>query len=230
MSRTQEIEKYYYKKFASAYGMPEAYEISDKPDISTNIEGKQIGIEITNFYLSSGSDLSSEQRQAPIRKRVINNAQSSYKGRPIEATISFNTIEEENGLAEKIANWLSEEDFYETGSVCIEKFKHIPELRFVYVYLDPEGEITWRNSQVYSISNTSPEALQNIIVEKEEKFKAYKPQDHDEMWLLIVIDFINFGMDQEPHNVDYSSIKVKKFDKVILYRTAYDTIIQFEKN
>lgn len=229
--KTEDIESFYFKKFIKAYHLPEKFSTSDKPDIRLNYNNKKIGVEITTFYLEEGSNIESEQRQSPIRQRVTEQAQSLYEeqnGRNIEITFGFNTITNEAGLANKIANWILEQGNIENGSICLEEFSHIPELRSVYVNLGPYNDAKWKITQVYSIENTDPQKLQKIISDKENKFDQYD-QILDEIWLLIVIDFINLGMDQEPYNVDYSKISVKKFDKVFMFKTAFDYIVEFSK-
>ena len=58
MRRTQEIEEeYYYKGFASAFGLPTEYEVKDKPDIRITHDNKKIGLEITTFHLKDGDDI-----------------------------------------------------------------------------------------------------------------------------------------------------------------------------
>lgn len=229
-SRTKEIEGFYYKKFQKAYSLPEEFSISDKPDIRIDHNGKKIGIEVTSFYLEGGSNIEGDQRQSPIRERVVKKAQCLYEtknGRNIEVTLGFNTINNERGLAEKIADWI-EKNKTEQGHISLDRFSHISELRSVYVNLGPYEDAKWRVLQVYSIPNTSPKQLQEIISDKEDKLDQYQ-QNLDEIWLLIVIDFINLGMDQEPHNVDYSKISVKKFNKVFMFKTGFDYIFEFSK-
>ena len=63
----------------------------DKPDITLTGERK-IGIEVTRFYLQSGSLPESEQRQGPLRAPVISEAQTLYRakgGKGIELTFDF---------------------------------------------------------------------------------------------------------------------------------------------
>lgn len=231
MKKTQIIEEYYYTKFAKASGLPLEFEHGDKPDIRIHIDKKTTGIEITNFYLRNGNELDSEQRQAPIRERIVAQAQKLYeakKGRGIETTFQFNVIHDEVGLARKIANWLGEQNFTKNGALLHSQIAKIPELESVYVNIGPYKDAKWRNTQVFSTPMTSAADLQNIINEKEKQFDKYSK--FEEMWLLVVIDFINAGMDQSIKNVDYSSVFVKKFDKVILYKTVYDEIINISRN
>src|ERR1700760_3176126 len=89
-----ERERHYFRQFSKAYALPEgriAY--GNKPDIilhDTSI-GK-IGIEITNFFVKSGNLLESEQRQRPLREKVVSTAHRLYLaggGNKIELTFGF---------------------------------------------------------------------------------------------------------------------------------------------
>lgn len=67
----QAIERYYFEQFRSHYPLPAGeVEFTDKPDVV--ISGAHtVGIEMTNLYLSSGADPSSEQVQRARRLQVI---------------------------------------------------------------------------------------------------------------------------------------------------------------
>jgi len=231
MNKKQEIEEHYYRKFAAAAGLPEICEIKDKPDVRIEHDQKNIGIEVTGFYLKNGSDISSEQRQVPIRDRVVADAQSLYEkknDRAVEISLGFNIIKHESGLAKRIVDWLDTQNLITSGVIQPNIYNHISELRFASVDIGPYTDAKWRNTQVHNTPNTSAEDLQRIICEKEKLVNGYD-KSLNETWLLIVIDFMNFGMDQEPANVDYSGIIVINFDKVILFKTAFNLIKEFPK-
>ena len=141
----------------------------------------------------------------------------------------FIIIENKVGLPERIAVWLATQKFTSSGMLSCMTFDHIPELSFVYVDIAPHKDAQWQILQGYRGTNTSAERLQSFINKKEDKIIQYDNK-LDEIWLLVVIDFMDRGMDQEPANVDYSGICVTKFDKVILYKTVYNSVFEFTKN
>jgi hypothetical protein len=136
---TQEIERYYFEKFRQQYTLPPGrVEYSDKhvvggPDVIIE-SNKKIGIEITNFYLKPGCRLNSEQRQSALREKVIREAHRLYLangGKNIELSFGFNLIEKKEGLAQRIADFVSTIEHKESGTVSLAAFRHIPEVAFI---------------------------------------------------------------------------------------------------
>jgi hypothetical protein len=226
-TRIKEIEKYYFERFSRSYSLPVGeVEHDDAPDFIIKAD-QSIGLEITNFYLEDGNHLGSEQRQNPIRERVIETAQRIYKendGRNIELSFGFNLIENENGLAQKIARFVSDLEYPKSGILPISIFAHIPELSFVYFNAQEYENPQWRLVQVHSTPMMNVERLLEIIKEKEEKSKKYKTCDS--YWLLVVIDFINRAQDQEIANVVLPKIHSNVFNKILIYKTAYEQILE----
>src|SRR5260370_9385547 len=88
----RDIERHYFEQFRSAYGLQGVPTYRDKPDVILNSD-RTIGIEITNFYVASGDDETSEQRQRPRRARVVSDAQRAHRaagGRRTALTITVN--------------------------------------------------------------------------------------------------------------------------------------------
>jgi hypothetical protein len=89
---TTEIERHYFERFRKAYALPAgSVTYRDKPVVTLTGE-RTIGIEITRFYLQSGHAPHSEQRQRPLRKAVVSEAQGLHRakgGKRIELTIAF---------------------------------------------------------------------------------------------------------------------------------------------
>ena len=81
MKKTQELEKKYFESFLLAYGIPDAENINyqDKPDVSFIHKEKNIGVEVTQFYVKPGGVISSEQKQRVIRARIIEDSQTLYE-------------------------------------------------------------------------------------------------------------------------------------------------------
>jgi hypothetical protein len=65
--------------------------------------------------------------------------------------------------------------------------------------------------------------LQDIIAEKEAKAKEYAPCDA--YWLLVVVDFIDSAQEEEIR-VDGLAIESGMFEKIIVYKTGFDHIVE----
>lgn len=226
----QEIEQYYFEKFCKVYSLPSGKIIyTDRPDVI--IEGsRRIGIEITNFYLMKGELIESRQVQSKRRQEVLSKAQQVYlnnAGKKIEISFSFDEthpIRDIKSLVAKIANLAKHIECFETGEIIKDLYQPIPELSFVYLnneeYEDPE----WRVIQVYDNYIMSRDRLAEIIVEKETRAQKYKKCD--EYWLLIVVDFINNSQDQEIQIEGFEKIQTDIFEKVIVYKTLFNHILE----
>jgi hypothetical protein len=225
----QDIERYYFEDFCKTYPLPSGNILyGDKPDIILNSD-KIIGIEVTNFYIGDGKLLSSEQRQSPIREKIIKEAHSLYKkngGKNIEISFAFNSITNQKNLAKKIADLIKEIENSPSGSVINEVFIHIPELSFIYLKEEENEFPKWHITQGYKVFATDEERLKKIIKEKEEKSKKYKKCDL--YWLLIIVNFMDFAQDQEILNIDTKSIKSEVFEKILIYKTVFRNIVEIK--
>jgi hypothetical protein len=86
------IEQHYFEQFRTACPLLDGTPCyGDKPDVI--LHGvRKIGVEITRFFLQSGSLFNSEQRQRPMRNEVVSRAQELYRsggGKEIELTVQF---------------------------------------------------------------------------------------------------------------------------------------------
>ena len=222
-----EIEQYYFEKFCNVYELSVCnLKHSDKPDVIIDLDGKTVGVEITNFYTKDGSDITSEQRQNPMREKVVQDAQALYDNKNgIEIHFGFNTIENMGGLAAKISDFVGIIDGVETKTIRRALYSHIPELNFVYLNPEPYDDAKWKVKVCANLGLCNPTQLLQIISKKEQKIKEYKKCD--EYWLLVVINFIDIAQDQEISNVDFRGVVSEGFKKVFVYKTAYEQIIEF---
>lgn len=229
-SSNQEIEEYYFQQFCLTRGIsPDFIQHRDKPDIIIKIDHHTIGVEVTNFYIKDGSDRSSEQRQAPLRETIVQDAQKLYlknNGKNIEVTFGFNTIKDTKGIAEQIADFVQSID-NKTGMVAKNTFAHIPELASVYYNATEYEDAQWRAMQVHSPPFLDQVRLKDIIKEKESKAAQY--QRCDSFWLLIVIDYINFGQEQHILQLELEKVPSSTFEKIFLYKTGYEQIIEVQQ-
>jgi hypothetical protein len=82
----------------------------------------------------------------------------------------------------------------------------------------------WKLSQVHSIGLMSTARLRDIITEKEAKAKEYAPCDA--YWLLVVVDFTDLAQDQEIRVDGLEAVKSSIFEKIIIYKTGYNHIVE----
>lgn len=226
----QDIEKHYFEMFCKDYPLPLGTIIyGDSPDVI--IEGeRQIGIEITNFFLEEGSLPESEQAQRKLREKVVSEAQRIYQtgnGRKIKITFGFdkaNPIRDQKNLVRKIVELAKHVEEQKTGEIRKDIFKAISELSFVYLNAKEYEDTKWRVVQVYDVPIMSRGRLVDIVRDKEVRSKKYKKCDV--YWLLVIVDFINSAQDQEIQIDGFDKIQSEIFEKVIVYKTLFGHVLE----
>jgi len=201
----------------------------DRPDII--IEGKrQIGIEITNFYLEEGFLPESEQAQRKSRERVVSEARRVYQadnGKKFEIAFGFdkaNPIRDQKKLVGKVVKLAKYIEKWESGQVSKDVFRAIPELSFVYLNIEEYEDARWRVIQVYDVPIISRDRLVDIVRDKERRANKYKPCDA--YWLLVVVDFMDSAQDQEIQFDGFDKVQTEVFEKVIVYKTLFGHILE----
>lgn len=230
----QETEQYYFEMFRRDYQLPEGtITFGDKPDVV--LKGKrEIGIEITNFFLENGSLPESEQVQQRAREAVVSKAQKIYLtngGKGVELSFSFDKvapIRRQEELAITIAAVAKSIDGLKTGSICKDVFKRIRELSFIYLNAKEYEDPKWRVVQCYSGQLMSMEKLRAIVRTKEEQSKRY--QRCDTYWLVIFVDFIDPAQDQEIQISGFGNIVSTVFEKVIVYKTYFGHVFEAKES
>ena len=226
----QDIEKYYFEKFCKDYPLPlGTITYDDSPDVIIKGE-RQIGIEITNFYLEKGSHPESEQVQSKLREKAVSEAQRIYiceNGKKIEITFGFDEakpIQDKKKLIRNLVDLAKKLEKCGTGKVRKALYKTISELCFVYLNTEEYEDAKWRVMQVYDAPTMSRDRLVEIVRDKE--VRAIKYKKCDAYWLLVVVDFINRAQDQEIEFDNFDKIQTKTFEKVIVYKTLFGHILE----
>lgn len=231
-SNKEIIEEYYFTKFSKVYPLPPGdIKYTDRPDII--IEGeKRIGIEITNFFHEDGKLLVSEQTQRVLREKTVFNAQQLYRndnGRNIGIAFGFdkaNPIRDRKKLEKKLADLAKHIEDIGSGEIFRDTFKTIPELTFVYLNANENEDAKWRVQQVHDGQVMLWDRLLKIVREKEKKVGGYI--NCDAYWLLVVIDFFDRAQDQEVPRDGFEKIETEIFEKVIVYKTVYEDILEMK--
>ena len=196
----------------------------DKPDVIVH-GTRKIGIEITNFFVQSGNLLASEQRQRPLRDSVVADAHRLYSengGRKIELTFSFDiTNPITPGRRKKLSGYLAviarSLDNSPSGLINRHLFRDtMPEVESIYLNAKEYADAKWRVMQSHAVAITNKNDLEAIIREKESKSTEY--ETCDAQWLLVVVDGINAGQEQEIR-IDNPHIHSAIFERILLYHT-----------
>jgi hypothetical protein len=229
-------ERYYFEKFRLQASLPDGQiTFGDKPDVIITGNTKTLGIDLTHFYLEEGENPASEQVQRGFRADVLAQAARIYKnecGGTAGVTLGFDkaipiqkTRKEKSALARQISEMIRTLPCTETGEVYRYKFQTIvPELAALHLHSGPYDDGKWRLQQLYYGSLMSRDRLAEIIKDKADKVKDYKPCDA--YWLLIVVEFIDPAQDQEIRLDHLELIDCGVFKKVVIYKTGFEHVIE----
>jgi hypothetical protein len=225
----KKLEERVFEMFRKVYALPDGEPTyPENPDVIW-VGKSKIGIEITNFYITAGQNLESEQQQRSLREKVVSEAQKKYSAagrKKIELTVSFNEnhpIKNANETIEKLSKLANKTDKQITGDVRKSEFSDIPELFSIYIYSEDCETPVWRSVQVHSSEYMSADRLQEIISDKDRKVEQY--QTCDEYWLLVVVNYFDPAQDREIRREDIENVESTKFKKVILYRPPHEEIV-----
>jgi hypothetical protein len=225
----QQIEEHYFEQFRKHFALP-AGEVryDDKPDVRI-IGERKLGIEIARLYRREGSDSTSEQVQRSKRKHVLARAQVIYTadhGRPIQLHVDFDpeqpiTDVEQSAIA--LAKLALEHQHKPTQlSGCksdnmmgIRYFQHSGE-----EYLDPR----WMNIQGFEVPVVSPERIQEVVHDKNQKSVEYAVCDS--LWLLLIVDFMDLAQDVDLSLSPDFRLKACAFERVLLYKPQFAKVVE----
>lgn len=105
-------------------------------------------------------------------------------------------------------------------------FDHIPELSFVYLGPNKGNDARWRVTQVYETPILSKEKLIEKIQNKDSKCDGY--EECDSYWLLVAVDFFDRAQDQTFPNGSLEGIKSDKFEKIWVYKTIMNQLLELK--
>lgn len=229
----QQIEQYYFEQFRLHYPIPEGETVySDKPDVIIR-GGTTIGIEIANLYIAPGADPVSEQVQRVRRQQTLTRAQALHLasgGKIIELSVDFQPnqpILDVESVVKVLVELATKIDELPPGQVNPILFKHIPQLRLVYINTNHYDDAQWRNVQSYCLPYMSIERLREVVQKKNLKTKAYQPCDV--YWLLLVVDFMDRAQDQELYWPDGARLGESHFERILLYKPQFAQVVEVTK-
>ncbi len=222
------IEQHYFEQFRRHFALPPGrVEYADKPDVRV-VGERTTGIEIARLYIAAGSDPRSEQVQARRREQVIYQAQQLHRtagGRAIELHVDFDPahpIVDVPSTAERLAKLA-----LEVESNAISRVGDLDGLAKGLRYFNHNGveypDAKWRNVQVFTTPMLNTARLESVVAEKAEKAAGYDPCD--ELWLLLVVDFMDSAQDQELQLPPRYRLPSNPFGRVLLYKPQFGQIV-----
>lgn len=225
------IEEHYFERFRKVYTLPPGVICyGDKPDVW--IKGcRTIGVEITRFFLQSGSIRESEQVQRQYRDDVVTAAHKRYlasSGKGIDLTIEFDPLkpikrELKMALAKKIAAFAASVHTQSIGCFYSDSFPAMPQIKSIWLNSKDWPDPKWHSRQVYTVEEMSSVRLQEIVAEKESKVAQYATCDA--YWLLIVVDWTDPAQEQEITTSGFT-ISSTVFEKIIVYKPSFEEIVE----
>ncbi len=225
-ARNSDIEKYIFNRFKGQYAIPDGtIHYGDKPDVILCSSDTKLGIEISQIV---GGDLDHKAKQ----ENVVLKAQKIYGRDPRHKTefhFGFNNgvgINDITQLSKRLASLVSTLGTEPIGAISRSRFEDIPELSFVFKG-DEYDDCLWKVRSCSSPNFLSTETVNEQIAKKTELSNGYKKCDS--LWLLLFIIFIDPIQDIEIANFNPSGIVTGAFEKVFIYRTCFEEIIEINK-
>ena len=223
------IERHYFKRFATAYPLPDGQiEFGDRPDVILRAS-RTIGIEITRLFSADGQAPASEQRQRQLRRSVITRAEAEYRRRravPRIVSVGFEVIGagRSQSLARDLAAFVAGLGEKATGEIGRSAFAAaLPEVSFLYLVPVPDGAAGWRESKVHSPGLTDPDRLLAAVAEKEAKAGGYEPCDA--YWLLVVADAMDPAQEQEIRLDSWTPWRSGVYERGFLFEPLFGRVV-----
>jgi len=91
------------------------------------------------------------------------------------------------------------------------------------IYKPLPFDAEWGLTQSHSFGLMSTQRLEEIVAEKEKKARDYKPCEA--YWLLVIVEFIDPGQEQEIR-VDGVTLNSEVFERVIIYKPHFEHLVE----
>ena len=184
----------------------------ERPDFTIQVDGKRIGLEVTEFLFPEKEGGVRKNFQI-LREIAIDEAWRIYRergGRALYVTAAFQDFPKTLGpsdnrevrrFAEEFEKLVSSQESSLLGSEyrCIDGWSTIPELDYITIRACPEGVVAGDWSRAGPTHQEVLEAhhVQSKLDCKRRKYPSYV-RDFDEVWLLI---FTEGGLRSVPHEI-----------------------------
>src|ERR1035438_2986965 len=210
-SAKKQHERFLLDRFLELQGIsPASIEPLDPPDFLIDLEGRKVGIEVTELFIRSNkSEAHPQPEEEPLLQAaesitdlIVSKAREIYfdaRNPSVQSTIWFSgriTLDKKKGdqIAELIAHqiqsmslqnsqavaWRSSEDENEERSLS-------ESVAMIHTYKVPKEFARWTVARPGLVATLTPKHLQEVIDKKAKKINGYKKKA-EEIWLLIFAD------------------------------------------
>jgi len=200
-NRKKQHERFLLERFLEAAKLQaEVTEAREAPDFIIRFEGRSIGVEVTELFISHDTGRNLPQAQEALSSRIVSHAQQLYQAsgaRPAHVTVCFGPGCDLRSLnrdhtAAKLASFVQGLQLSELQRVDWrpeELDGHLPdEISFVHALGVPKSEMAhWGVARAGWAAPLSAGALQSRIDEKTTRLLKYR-NTVSENWLLVVAD------------------------------------------
>jgi len=195
-------ERFQLESFLKALALP-AKILEDKresPDFIVCLEGRKVGIELTDLFIHNKKNAHLPQAQESIADKIVSHAQHLYEessAPPAHVSIGFFHLtnlnkNESNKIAERLSSFVRNLDLdaWQTVDISTDKFEKSPlpeEVAFIHALGVPSYDMAlWVAPRAGWVATLTPQVLQNRINEKSKKLKEYQ-KVVSENWLVVII-------------------------------------------
>ncbi len=213
-----------------------------EPDFIIDDQSSKVGVELASLYRDDGRDGFGVKAQAQFQERVVAEAKKRFESLTDKRFRVFVSFNERSGIANKavarLATYLSGQ-ILKALDVKLPSHKHPIMLggtqlypydtafSLVQVYdFEKYSDYSWTRNNVYNVEHINQDVLFSVIERKERKYECGLYSNCDSVWLLLYIHFFDPAMDQYIPDVVNFSIRASNFERIILYKTIEEKILQ----
>lgn len=234
-------EKFLFERFAEMAKV--SFEIVDEtreaPDFIVSIDGKLVGVEITELFVSHERGSKTMQAYESISSRIVISAQELYqhsKMPPAHVTVCFNSgVDLSNLNRDKTAKALSEfvqklnlSEWQRVDWRSEDMDESLPDdIAFVHALGVPSFDLAhWTVARAGWVAPLSITTLQSCVDKKARRLKDYQ-KTIAENWLIVVADATKPSQNIQAVNEFNAKSISSPFARTFFYRYPDSKIIEF---
>lgn len=201
VDRKKQHERFLLERFLEAARLQaEVTQEREAPDFIIRFEGRSIGVEVTELFISHATGRNLPQAQEALSSRIVSDAQQLYQAsgaHPAHVTVCFGPgcdlrrLNRDHTAAALVSfvQGLNLSEWQRVDWHPEELDGHLPdEISFVHALGVPKSEMAhWGVARAGWVAPLTAEALQSRIDEKTTRLLKYK-KTVSENWLIVVAD------------------------------------------